>query len=301
MTGGLLPGPPECFSAMEPAGHVVWRARTCCKRALLRSVSGSQAARLSSAYPRLCVSTATSPISRRLPTATSLCSAPRASMSLCNSAVPPPGSAFLCTGAGRPLRNLCASAASAVCWSCQSVVGSSELFCPSCSSIQPPNESKDFFQLLDCERSFNIDVQDLQRKYRNLQRLLHPDYFSQKSQGERDISEKQSSLVNKAYNTLLSPLSRGKYLLSLHGITITEGGVDSAFLFEILEINEKLDMSTEAEMEEIGTFIQDTCQSLTENVRGAFEKGDLESAKMLLTKMKYYSNILDQVKKKMIP
>lgn len=44
--------------------------------------------------------------------------------------------------------------------------------------------------------------------------------------------------------------------LSLHGITITEGGVDSAFLFEILEINEKLDMSTEAEIEEIGTFIQ---------------------------------------------
>ncbi|XP_073532274.1 iron-sulfur cluster co-chaperone protein HscB [Phyllobates terribilis] len=119
---------------------------------------------------------------------------------------------------------------------------------------------------------------------------------------ERDISEKQSSLVNKAYNTLLSPLSRGVYLLSLHGITITEGGVDAPILFEILEINEKLnDIKNEAEIEEIGTFVQDKCQSLIENVRNAFEKGDLEDAKMLLTKMKYYSNILDQVKKKMVP
>ncbi|XP_075195477.1 iron-sulfur cluster co-chaperone protein HscB-like, partial [Anomaloglossus baeobatrachus] len=147
--------------------------------------------------------------------------------------------------------------------------------------------------------------QELQRKYRILQRLLHPDYFSQKSQRERDISEKQSSLVNKAYNTLLSPLSRGIYLLSLHGITIsegTEGGVDAPFLFDILEINEKLnDLKNEAEIEEIGAFVQDKCQSLTENVRRAFEKGDLEDAKMLLTKMKYYSNILDQVKKKMVP
>lgn len=250
----------------------------------------------------------TPPTTRRPPAVRALCRTPRAPRSLCGSAVPRPGSAFLGsvlgTAAGPPIRNLCACTASSLCWSCQAVVGSNDLFCPSCSSIQPPNESKDFFQLLDCERSFNIDVQDLQRKYRNLQRLLHPDYFSQKSQRERDISEKQSSLVNKAYNTLLSPLSRGKYLLNLLGLTMTEGtggGEDSTFLFEILEISEKLDTSTDAEVEEIGTFIQEKCQSLTENVRGAFEKGDLESAKMLLTKMKYYSNILDQVKKKMIP
>ncbi|KAG8596929.1 hypothetical protein GDO81_002109 [Engystomops pustulosus] len=122
---------------------------------------------------------------------------------------------------------------------------------------------------------------------------------------ERDISEKQSSLVNKAYNTLLSPLTRGIYLLSLHGIVITEGtegGVDTPFLFEILEINERLnDLHTEAEIEEIGTFVQDKCQSLTEDVKKAFEKDDLDGAKMFLTKMKYYSNILDQVKKKILP
>ncbi|KAM3938033.1 iron-sulfur cluster co-chaperone protein HscB [Leptodactylus fuscus] len=302
----------DCAPAMELAGHIVWRrcashwrARTCCSLVLQQP--------LTAAFPSLCISTVSSFFSTLHSTPPmAVCNAVSqgAPLSLCNSAVSQP-SASLCSllytraFTSNPLRNLCSSTGNTSCWSCQAVVSSSQLFCSSCNSIQPPDESKDFFQLLGCECSFNVDVQDLQRKYRNLQRLLHPDYFSQKSQHERDISEKQSALVNKAYNTLLSPLSRGIYLLSLHGVTIsegTEGGVDDPFLFEILEINEKLnDMSTEAELEEIGTFVQDKCQSLTENVAKAFEKGDLDGAKMLLVKMKYYSNILDQVKKKLIP
>ncbi|XP_072002730.1 iron-sulfur cluster co-chaperone protein HscB [Engystomops pustulosus] len=272
---------------MEPAARVVWRrcaglwrAKTFCGAVVQEPVAVVPVPRLSCAILR----------------------AP----SGCRTSVPSalygqPASLTLCC----PVRHLCTAAGSTMCWSCQEVVSSSELFCPSCSSIQPPDRRKDFYQLLDCERSFNIDIQELQRKYRNLQRLLHPDYFSQKSQRERDISEKQSSLVNKAYNTLLSPLTRGIYLLSLHGIVIaegTEGGVDTPFLFEILEINERLnDLHTEAEIEEIGTFVQDKCQSLTEDVKKAFKKDDLDGAKMFLTKMKYYSNILDQVKKKILP
>ncbi|KAM9330828.1 iron-sulfur cluster co-chaperone protein HscB [Gastrophryne carolinensis] len=191
------------------------------------------------------------------------------------------------------------------CWSCQAMLSPSELFCPSCLRLQPPDSTADYFQLLHCERSFDINIQELQRKYRNLQRSLHPDYFSQKPQHERDLSDQQSSLVNKAYNTLLSPLKRGIYLLSLHGITFkegTEGGMDAPFLMEVLEINERLnEADTSAEIEDIGSFVQAKCHSLTENVREAFQKDDLEGAKMFLSRLKYYTNILDQVKKKMIP
>ncbi|XP_018429371.1 PREDICTED: iron-sulfur cluster co-chaperone protein HscB, mitochondrial [Nanorana parkeri] len=202
-------------------------------------------------------------------------------------------------------RSLCVTSHSRLCWSCQTVVSTSELFCPSCRSLQPPDNTKDFFQILHCDRSFDVNIQELQKKYRNLQRLLHPDYFSQKSQDELDISDQQSSLVNKAYNTLLSPLSRGIYLLGLHGITFaegTEGGVDTPFLFEVLEVNEQLnEANTDAEIEEIGNLVQEKCQTLTENVKDAFQKDDLEGAKKFLTKMKYYMNILEQVKKKIMP
>lgn len=202
-------------------------------------------------------------------------------------------------------RSLCVTSLSRLCWSCQTVVSTSELFCPSCRSLQPPDNTKDYFQILHCERTFDVNIQELQKKYRNLQRSLHPDYFSQKSQHELDISDQQSSLVNKAYNTLLSPLSRGIYLLGLRGITFTEGtegGMDSPFLFEILEVNEQLnEANSDAEIKEIGNIVQEKCQELTENVKDAFLKDDLESAKKFLTKMKYYVNILEQVKKKIIP
>ncbi|XP_053558053.1 iron-sulfur cluster co-chaperone protein HscB [Bombina bombina] len=204
-------------------------------------------------------------------------------------------------------RTLCMTAApSRLCWKCQKTVSGAQLFCSFCHSLQPPDENRDYFQILDCDKSFTIDILDLQLKYRNLQRLLHPDYFSQKSQSEQEISENQSSLVNKAYNTLLSPLSRGIYLLSLNGITFKDGAesgdVDTEFLFEILEINEDLnEVSTDSEIEEIGKDVQDKLDILTEDVRNAFHEGDFQEAKFLLEKMKYYSNILDQVKKKILP
>uniref|UniRef100_A0A8C5LSX6 Iron-sulfur cluster co-chaperone protein HscB n=1 Tax=Leptobrachium leishanense TaxID=445787 RepID=A0A8C5LSX6_9ANUR len=202
-------------------------------------------------------------------------------------------------------RTMCVNAASRLCWSCQAVLSHQHLFCPSCHSLQPPDGKKNYFQILDCDKSFVVNIKELQKKYRNLQRSLHPDYFSRKSQVEREMSEKQSSLVNKAYNTLLSPLKRGIYLLSLSGITLEEGaesGADSQFLFDILEINEKLNECTSsAEIEEIGNFVQVKYKSLILDVRDAFLQGDLHGAKLLLTKMKYFSNIQNQVKDKIIP
>ncbi|XP_075070795.1 iron-sulfur cluster co-chaperone protein HscB isoform X2 [Mixophyes fleayi] len=245
---------------MEPASHVVWR-------------------RCVSLWRRGRISCNMVPLFRRISafSALSRTTSPHSAGYQC---APLSWSSVImsqCAPTSCPMRTLCVSPQSLLCWSCQAVVSRSELFCPSCSSLQPLDEAKDFFQILGCDRSFNIDIQELQKKYRNLQRLLHPDYFSQKSQHEQEISEKHSSLVNKAYNTLLSPLRRGIYLLSLHGITFTEGtegGVDAPFLFEILEINEQLNESnSDAEIEEIGIFIQAKCQSLTESIRDSLQKG----------------------------
>ncbi|KAJ1092649.1 hypothetical protein NDU88_005759 [Pleurodeles waltl] len=191
------------------------------------------------------------------------------------------------------------------CWNCQKHVHIDLFFCPSCSAIQPPDPSKDYFQIMNSERTFTVNVRTLQKQYRNLQRFLHPDYFSQKSQKERDLAEKQSSLVNKAYRTLLTPLSRGLYLLELNGITIGEGtdtDVDMPFIVEVMEINEKLeDALDETEVQDIGNFIDAKYEELTEDVSTAFEKGDVQDAKLLLIKMKYFSNLQEKVKTKLMP
>ncbi|XP_051682614.1 iron-sulfur cluster co-chaperone protein HscB isoform X1 [Oryctolagus cuniculus] len=149
------------------------------------------------------------------------------------------------------------------CWNC-GVPGAPGLgdgfFCPQCRALQPPDRARDYFSLMDCNRSFRVDTTKLQRRYQELQRLVHPDFFSQRSQTEKDFSEKHSTLVNDAYKTLLAPLSRGLYLLKLHGVEIPEGTdyeMDKQFLMEIMEINEKLaEAQSEAAMKEVESIVR---------------------------------------------
>nr|XP_033812180.1 iron-sulfur cluster co-chaperone protein HscB isoform X2 [Geotrypetes seraphini] len=188
---------------------------------------------------------------------------------------------------GRPSRaagsaRRCARACSAdargrlSCWSCQRALLPAHVFCPSCGALQPPDAARDHFETMDCDRSFNVDIHKLHQKFRDLQRSFHPDYYSQKSQKERDLSEKRSSLVNKAYKTLLTPLSRGLYMLKLNGIELEEGTgsvLGTQFLTEIMEMNEKLaETHTEVEIRDIGEFVEAKLKELTEDVSKAFVK-----------------------------
>ncbi|XP_051829005.1 iron-sulfur cluster co-chaperone protein HscB [Antechinus flavipes] len=214
---------------------------------------------------------------------------------------------------GRPCSSGCGDAASAPqgtpsCWSCGSQrvpAGGDPLFCPACRALQPPSHGLDYFRIMDCGRSFTVDVGSLKRRYQQLQRLVHPDNFSQKSQTERDFSEQHSTLVNEAYKTLLAPLSRGLYLLKLEGVEISEGtdtNMDVQFLGEIMEVNEKLSGAhSEAETQEIEAMVRDKQKELTEDLNEAFERGDLLKAKELLGKMKYFVNLEEKVKLKKTP
>ncbi|XP_046494923.1 iron-sulfur cluster co-chaperone protein HscB isoform X1 [Equus quagga] len=176
------------------------------------------------------------------------------------------------------------------CWNCGSPGGpvrGDGFFCPQCRALQPPDLTRDYFSLMDCNRSFRVDTAKLQQRYQQLQRLVHPDFFSQRSQTEKDFSEKHSTLVNDAYKTLLAPLSRGLYLLKLRGVEIPEGTdyeMDRQFLMEIMEMNEKLaEAQSEAAMKEIESVVRAKQKELTDNVSRAFERGQsMEDARVLV-------------------
>ncbi|XP_044282134.1 iron-sulfur cluster co-chaperone protein HscB isoform X1 [Varanus komodoensis] len=195
------------------------------------------------------------------------------------------------------------------CWSCGDPLAGggspAPRFCPACRALQPPEPRQDLFRLMGCDRTFRVDVALLQQRFRTLQRLLHPDYFSRRPQREQDFSDQHSSLVNKAYQTLLNPLSRGLYLLELNGVELEEGTdteADPEFLLEIMEMNEKLsEAHNDAKIEEIENTIAAKQAELVASVSRAFEKDDLQEAKKLLAKMKYFANLEEKVKKRRIP
>ncbi|KAM9858314.1 iron-sulfur cluster co-chaperone protein HscB [Aulostomus maculatus] len=201
-------------------------------------------------------------------------------------------------------RSFCAGTVALNCWNCKEPLEKTPaFFCLSCKVVQPSDEGTSYFKIMNCDCTFALDTQKLQKRYLQLQRSLHPDNFSQRSVREREYSEHQSALVNKAYKTLLKPLSRGLYMLELKGVTIEDGtdsGTDSEFLMELMEINEALDEAqTPEEASKIGQNTKEKLSDLTAEIDAALRKGELQAAKALLAQMKYFANIEEKVKKKL--
>ncbi|XP_008560840.1 iron-sulfur cluster co-chaperone protein HscB [Microplitis demolitor] len=185
------------------------------------------------------------------------------------------------------------------CWQCNYPF-KSELFCQKCETVQEPPEQLNYFEILGVEKSFDINVTDVQTKYRKLQSKLHPDKFGNKSKKEQQYSEFISSLLNKAYATLSNPLDRGMYLLKLNNLSTPEGttDLDPVFLMEIMERNEAIEEAG-ADKDKIDKLSKENHEILTtlsKEVSEAFKNGDIKKAHFLLLKMKYFTSIDDRLK-----
>lgn len=156
----------------------------------------------------------------------------------------------------------------------------------------------DFFELMGYPESFDIDTKSLTQKYRDLQRQLHPDKYSLKSEKEKQIAEEQSSYVNKAYFTLLKPLPRALYLLERRGVPIEEDNtsVDQGFLMEVMEINEEImDADTPDSLQPIQMSNDANMRKCVTEISKAFSDNDNQRAKDWTVKLKYFNNINDKI------
>jgi molecular chaperone HscB len=134
----------------------------------------------------------------------------------------------------------------AECRTCGAGTPVDEHFCPSCSRILSLGRHGDFFSFLGVPRRLNLDPQDLERRFRELSRKFHPDYFYNAPPAERLASLERSSYLNDAFRTLRNPVSRIEHLLAIEGVAPakSEGGnatVPPSLLEEVFELNEQLD------------------------------------------------------------
>jgi molecular chaperone HscB len=115
-------------------------------------------------------------------------------------------------------------------------------FCPQCRHILSLGRHGDYFAFLDIPRKLNLDVADLERRFRALSRQFHPDYFYNATPAERRASLERSSYLNDAYRTLRDPISRVEYLLGLEGFAPRDGAqMPARLLEEVFALNEELD------------------------------------------------------------
>lgn len=67
------------------------------------------------------------------------------------------------------------------CWNCNFTY-KSDLFCSKCKVLQKPPENLTYFDIIDIPKTYDVNVTEIQKKYKELQKLLHPDKFSNKSE-----------------------------------------------------------------------------------------------------------------------
>jgi molecular chaperone HscB len=200
------------------------------------------------------------------------------------------------------------------CWQCgQAVEGS--LFCPACNSLQPP--PADYYDLLGLERRLKLSADDLQKRFYELSRQLHPDRFMRKSETERQYSLDASSILNDAYRALKDPVKRAQYLLAQEGFDVGEQrskDVPPELLEEVFELNMALeemrsgDDSARPQLEAAEKTFTNMLADVDQQIELLFEKYDqasnreaLGEIRGVLNRRKYILNLVDEVHKTLSP
>jgi molecular chaperone HscB len=141
------------------------------------------------------------------------------------------------------------------CRTCGAGAPVDEHFCPQCSRILALGRHGDYFTFFGLPRRLTLDAGDLERRFRELSRKFHPDYYYNAPPAERLASLERSSYLNDAYRALRHPVSRIEHLLAVEGLAPAAsdpstgsgqapGGqakVPPALLEEVFALNEELD------------------------------------------------------------
>lgn len=193
------------------------------------------------------------------------------------------------------------------CWNCHKELQKRpyNLFCGNCCSIQIP-KCDNYFELFGIQRSFDINVNHLEKTYQTLQKKVHPDRFFNKSEDEKQYSIKASGCINEAFRILKEPVSRAEYILQIFGNKINTK-VPQDFLSDVLNYHEIMETSTD--INELKN-IYEKCKSLKTNLENELKDyvkinddqsnvTDPEKAGETISKIRYMIRIVDTLKQKL--
>ena len=164
--------------------------------------------------------------------------------------------------------------------------------------------AKTHFELFSLPQSYVLDRTELDARYRDMQRFVHPDRYASASDQERRISMQRAAQVNEAYEVLKDPLKRGRYLLELHGHAVGDqqgSHQDPAFLMQQMELREALaeirgQQDPLQALEQLAREIRSQYEALEASLAEAFEAGtDLEKAVTLVLRMQFYERLQQEV------
>jgi molecular chaperone HscB len=134
-----------------------------------------------------------------------------------------------------------------------------------------------FFELYDIPVTLKPDPTEVKKRFYQLSRQYHPDFFMNASTDEQTAALEKSSMVNKAYRVFQNEDELIKYVLQLNNLIEEEEKYElkPAFLMEVLDINEQLmtaEMDNDAEaLSKSEDQANDLLKTINKEVRSIIE------------------------------
>jgi molecular chaperone HscB len=153
------------------------------------------------------------------------------------------------------------------------------------------------FELFDIPVSLKVDKNILAKKYFELQKKYHPDFFIQATDEEQADALEKSSQINKALKILKTEDETIKYVLQLKELLAEDEKyqLPPAFLMEVMELNEELSDKSAQMVNSLETEIYEPVKAIIDNFSAATSTQDLLKVKEYYYKKKYLQRILDRI------
>lgn len=172
-------------------------------------------------------------------------------------------------------------------------------------SIDTVRNASDHFAVFGLPRRFDLDVEDLERRYVELARLTHPDMAGSEPEQQLDAME-LSSRVNDAHRVLADDEARANHLLDLLGgpTSADDKSLPEGFLPIIMMVREELaEAQLEGDEKHIANIEADAHaqrKARLKEIAGLFSRAThgsevLKSIRTELNALRYYQRLLEQV------
>ena len=134
------------------------------------------------------------------------------------------------------------------------------------------------FELFGVPEQFHLSGVDLDKRWKELQREVHPDKFAARGPSAQRIAMQWSVRVNEAYNRLRDPLQRAAYLCERRGAPINaeiNTAMPADFLAEQMTWREALDDAhSDQAVDQLAAKLARVRSEILEQIGGLLDTAD---------------------------